>query len=134
MASNSHIDFLAEFDRTMARLAERKREVDAAWDAVMARVRARTRAPEIEPQVCKMDEEKEVEVVEVVADADVVGLNDEYEVLRINGMRDLARGRQYRIVWKGWPASMASWKYEWELDDCQAAVFEYLSSRRRPRQ
>ena len=57
-----------------------------------------------------------------------------FYVDRINGMRDLRRGRQYRVVWRGWPASKAEWKYEWELDGCQEALYQYLADRAERRQ
>ena len=48
------------------------------------------------------------------------------KISRINGLRELCHGRQYRVVWCHLPANRASWKYECELDGCRGVIYKYL--------
>ena len=54
-----------------------------------------------------------------------------YEIERIIATRCYRGRRMFRVKWAGCPIAQASWKYEDELDGCQEAIFEYLSSDRR---
>lgn len=57
------------------------------------------------------------------------GLNEQgipvYEVDRISTMRMTRRGRQFFVFWTGYP--LGTWKYEDELDGCQAMIYAYLA-------
>ena len=81
------------------------------------------------------DSESDDDDVVVLDGAPQVGVSMDglpvYEAERIVTMQDTSRGRRFFVQWRGY--AQKTWKYEEELDGCQALVYEYLERRRQQR-